>query len=147
MTMTQIRQRVLQLAKQKKIGLVVVDYIGIITPEDERQPREQQVALMSRGFRVLAKEAKLPIILLSQINDEGKLRESRAVGHEANNVIVIEADPATPEKVTLNIVKGRKIPKGRHEIPFDFRHAKLIGKEIRIGGNDIPQKRGYNNDR
>ena len=119
LTMAQIRKRVEQLKAENKIGMVIIDYVQIISPEDSREPREQQVAKIAREIRALAKESKLPFIILSQLNDDGKLRESRVVAHEAHNVILLEADESKyPASMKMKVVKGRRIPKKNYELTY-----------------------------
>lgn len=95
-------------AIRDRIGLVIVDYIQIIAPTDAREPREQQVAGIAREMRILSKQTKLPFVVLSQLNDEGKLRESRVVAHEAHNVIQLECNEEQTQ-MEVKIVKGRQI--------------------------------------
>ncbi len=115
LTAAAIRNRTLQLVREKQIGLAVVDYIQFVFPENSNEPREQQIAAVSRALRALAKEARIPILVLSQLNDDGKLRESRVIGHDAHNVVQIENIDKSP---VFRVVKGRSIPKGPHEFVF-----------------------------
>lgn len=50
------------------LDLIVVDYIQLMAPTDSRAPREQQVAAMSRGLKLLAKELMVPVVALAQLN-------------------------------------------------------------------------------
>lgn len=97
------------------LALVVLDYLQMIAVDGYRDNREQQVASLSRGAKALAKTLKCPVIALSQLNEEGKVRESRAIGHDANCVIVLEEDDG---QIEAKVVKGRSIPKG--SFYFDF---------------------------
>ncbi len=119
----QIRVRVMQLKSAGKIGLVVVDYIQFVNPGLTKESREQQVAGISNTLRALARETKLPFVILSQLNDEGRLRESRVIAHNANVVIVVEAEE---EKFTAKVIKGRGIPCQDYEMEFDRLHALLV---------------------
>lgn len=111
-TPDKVRARTLQLCAASRIGLLVVDYIQFLTSENSRDSREQQVAQVSRAIRALAKEAKIPVIVISQLNDDGKLRESRVIAHDAHVVALIEDGK-------LRIVKGRNIPKLEFELYFN----------------------------
>lgn len=108
MTVAELDAKASQLAEEGKIKLVVADYAQIFSPEDINAPREQQIAKIARGFRASAKNLKLPYIVLSQLNDEGKLRESRVLAHEAHTVILLETDD---NKMKMKVVKGRSIRK------------------------------------
>lgn len=118
----QIRVRSLQLIGAKKIGLIVVDYIQFVSPEASRETREQQVAQISHKLRALARETRLPMVILSQLNDEGKLRESRVISHNANVVITVDQDG---DVFTAKVVKGRGIPTGEYRMDFNRRLARL----------------------
>jgi KaiC/GvpD/RAD55 family RecA-like ATPase len=119
----QIRLRVLQLKNAGKIGLVVVDYIQFVNPEWTRDSREQQIATISHRLRALAREARVPMLILSQLNDEGKIRESRVVSHNANVVMLVEVEG---DIVTAKIVKGRGIPLAEYKLEFQRIFGKLI---------------------
>lgn len=137
MTASQIRQRAVQLNKEKKIGLVVVDYIQFVTPDDTRETREQQIAGVARAMRSLAKEIKKPVVVLSQLNDEGKLRESRVIAHDAHVVILIEDLETKP---MFRVVKGRSIPKGDYLFEFEAQYCR-VKKPAKIEPADMPHTR------
>lgn len=119
----QIRVRVMQLKSAGKIGLVVVDYIQFVNPGLTRDNREQQVAAISHTLRSVARETKLPFLVLSQLNDEGKLRESRVISHNANLVLTVEI---RGDDVAVRIVKARGIPFGEYHLEFNRTMARLI---------------------
>jgi hypothetical protein len=132
-----IRRRTLQLAADSRIGLAVVDYAQLVEPENRGDQREQQVAQVGRGLRVLAKDSKLPFIVLSQVNDDGMLRESRVLGHEAANVFRISKKKGV---LTLRIDKGRKIPSDPVPLHFDATFCRIgeaTGHEIEP--QDVPE--------
>lgn len=127
----QIRLRTLQLAAEKRIGLIVVDYIQFVNPEWTKESREQQVAQISHGLRVLARESRLPMIVLSQLNDEGKLRESRVIAHNANTVLMVEVQKQSPppDRLKISVVKGRGIPMGEYYLNFEREFARLYDEQ------------------
>lgn len=137
-TVEQIRKQVLQLKADNRIGLVIVDYAQLVMPMNDRDSRELQVAAIARGLRVLAKDAQLPLIVLSQLNEDGKIRESRVLAHEAANVFVLETKEN--QDMILHTVKGRKIPS--HPIPvyFEALYCRMAEKETRkIDESDMPK--------
>lgn len=84
------------------LSLVMVDYIGLIEPDDLRAPREQQVARISRALKNLAKELNVPVIALCQLNRAKEsnerpqlknLRESGAIGNDAHMVLFLHKPP------------------------------------------------------
>lgn len=69
-----------RLKSQGKLGLLIVDYLQLIrTAAQKDRNREQEVAHISRTLRLLALELNIPVIALSQLNEEGRARESRAI--------------------------------------------------------------------
>jgi replicative DNA helicase len=81
-------------AKETK-GALIVDYLQLIPDGDlgrKQDSRERRIAAMSAQLRALAIELKWPIIALSQLNDDGQIRESRAVGHDAEIVLEVQDD-------------------------------------------------------
>ena len=124
LTAKQIRGRVMQLKHEEHIRLVMVDYAQLVAPEDAREPREQQVAHIARELRSLAKEVRLPFLVLSQLNDEGKLRESRVLAHEAHNVCRIEETDSGG--LQMRVYKGRRIPKKTYALDWQPLFCKVL---------------------
>jgi replicative DNA helicase len=55
-------------AETKDLGVIIIDYIQLMRPEDPRQNRVEQVGQMSRGLKILARELNVPVIALSQLS-------------------------------------------------------------------------------
>lgn len=121
-----IRRKVLQLSAENKIGLVVVDYIQIVTTSEFKDNREQQIAGISRSLRSLAKEANVPIIVLSQINEDGKLRESRAISHDAHIVMLVQDLEKTSAQIQVK--KGRHIRKGNYDLLTNLQYHRISSR-------------------
>lgn len=86
--------------QEKGLDLVVVDYIGLITPAPGASTRENEISILSRGFKALARELDVPVVLLVQLNRSvenrqikkpmlSDLRESGALEQDADMVIFI----------------------------------------------------------
>lgn len=104
---------------KKKYGLdaVVVDYLQLVSPANLRSNvnRQQEVADISRRLKMLAVELDVVVVALSQLNDAGQLRESRAIGQDADIVMFIR-DPAKSDdsfEKTIVIDKNRNGPRGQ----------------------------------
>jgi len=122
-TPEQIRARCVQLKREEKIALVVVDYLQFVTASGAfKDNREQQVAAISRSFRALAKELRLPVIVLSQLNDDGRIRESRVIAHDSHIVLIVQDDG---ENFVVKIQKGRSIPKADYLMRYDRQFCRL----------------------
>jgi replicative DNA helicase len=95
------------------IDLIAVDYIQLVGVSDkEGLSREQQVSLVSRSLKKMAKEHHCPVISASQLNDDGKVRESRAIMQDADVLLKID-----PEKGCIHVGKNRDGERG-NELPL-----------------------------
>lgn len=93
-TISLLRKRIREL----KPDLVIVDYIQLMNVEGNMQNREREVASLSRELKNITLDFDMPVIQLSQLNDEMKdfrpwgerpMRDSKAIFHDSNNVIYI----------------------------------------------------------
>jgi len=88
--------------KRNPLDLVVIDYVQLIdTEQAKNSTRQESVAGVSRALKRLAAELGIVIIALSQLNDNGELRESRSLGMDANIVLKIIVDKASQEREIL----------------------------------------------
>ncbi len=122
---------------EQQLGLIVVDYLqlarGMGGKRDDN--REREIADISRGLKALAKDLKLPIIAVSQLNrglekrEDKKpqlsdLRESGAIEQDADLVLFIHRDEMfNPEsadkgKAELVVAKNRHGPTGNVALSF-----------------------------
>jgi replicative DNA helicase len=98
MTIFEIRAKARRMCSKEKIGLLIVDYLQLISG-DNRIPREQQIAEISRGVKLMAKELRIPVVVLSQVNRSSEkerrqpklsdLRESGAIEQDADLVMIL----------------------------------------------------------
>lgn len=100
----EIRTKCRKLKMEKNIGLVVIDYLQLISGSNKRNgSREQEISEISRSLKVLAKELNVPVIALSQLSraveqrDEHRpmlsdLRESGAIEQDADIVMFLYRD-------------------------------------------------------
>jgi replicative DNA helicase len=107
------------IIRQSEATLVIADYAQLIRPNLKDSNREQEVAKISRTLRLIAMETKKPIILLSQLNEQGRSRESRALEQDttANWNIVFDEDE--PNERTIEIPYQRNGESGiRFKVAF-----------------------------
>jgi replicative DNA helicase len=118
-TIAQATAQARRWAQQHGIRLLVADYIQRFSAFGEN--REREIASIGAGFKNIALELGIPVIALSQLNDDGKLRESRALGQDGDSVWKLENDgerqPAV-QSVILRIEKCRDGEVGN--VPLTF---------------------------
>jgi replicative DNA helicase len=89
--------------KQNDLGLIVIDYLQLIQPERASDPRQEQVAGIARRLKFLARELKVPVLCLSQLNRQAEdardhvprlshLRESGAIEQDADVVMFVHRE-------------------------------------------------------
>jgi replicative DNA helicase len=99
MTILEMRAKARRLHNQHPLGLIIIDYLQLISGSDARSPREQQIAEISRGIKAMAKELSVPVVVLSQLNRESEkerrqprlsdLRESGSIEQDADVVLLL----------------------------------------------------------
>ena len=117
----EIRTKCRKLKMERDIGLVVIDYLQLITASGKKNAsREQEISEISRSLKILAKELKIPVIALSQLSRSAEkrqedkrpmlsdLRESGAIEQDADIVMFIYREDYynsdTPEKNVAEII-------------------------------------------
>lgn len=107
------------LKHEHDIKCLAVDYIQLLTPgttTDEN--RERAMSAAAQALKQIAKELKIVVIALSQVNEHGKLRESRAIGHHSDAVMTIKHDEDEPGLAHINVNKNRTGPIGSVSVTF-----------------------------
>lgn len=117
----------------ENIGLVVVDYLQLLHPDEKSNSREREIAEMSRSFKQLALDLGIPVLLLSQLNRQTEqadrepkvsdLRESGAIEQDADIVLLLHtrgADRSSPRPdVKCLVGKSRSTGTGAAFMRFD----------------------------
>src|SRR6266702_2302203 len=140
LSILQLRAKARRMAQQYGIKLFVVDYLQLLHSTARRaENRQQEIADISNGIKALAKELKVPVIVLSQLNRElekdknrkprlSDLRESGAIEQDADLVALLykpssgDDEDSGPEQdaapVNLLIAKQRNGPTGDINLTF-----------------------------
>jgi replicative DNA helicase len=98
--MLRIAANARRLKKRQDIRLVVIDYLQLIDPENKRDSRQEQVAHISRRLKFLARELRIPVMALAQVNRSSEdrqdhrprladLRESGSIEQDADTVLML----------------------------------------------------------
>lgn len=99
-SMLRIAANARRLKLRHGIKLIVVDYLQLIEPDNRRDPRQEQVAQISRRLKALAKELQIPVVALAQVNRASEdrqdhrprladLRESGSIEADADTVMLL----------------------------------------------------------
>lgn len=140
-TLPLLQTKVRRLASQVDIGLVIVDYLQIMSSHgNPNQNREGQISAISRGFKILARDLKFPLISLAQLSRKvesreikkpimSDIRESGAIEQDADLIMFLyresyykskeegEAEPAGTV-AELILAKHRNGPTGSVKLAF-----------------------------
>lgn len=120
-TISELRNRARRAHKRGKLGLIVVDYLQLVSAGGEN--RTGEISQVSLGLKRLAKELNTPVLALSQLNRElerrpnkrpimADIRESGQIEQDADKILFIYRDEIynkdSPEKGTAEIIAGKQ---------------------------------------
>jgi replicative DNA helicase len=143
-TMMEIRSKLRRLKSQcPDLGLVIIDYLQLMTSGTNVENRVQEVSQISRSLKVLARDLEVPILALSQLSRAveqrhdkrpilSDLRESGSIEQDADVVMFVYRDEYyNPEEsesagiAELHIAKHRNGPTDMTKLAFQKRYAKF----------------------
>ena len=124
MSVTMMKSR---LRRVKNLGLVVIDYLGLMQSESRNENRAVEVGEISRGIKLMAKEFGVPILTCAQLNravearKEGvpqlsDLRDSGSIEQDADSVMFLHRKENEEQKVQVIIAKNRHGATGTIEL-------------------------------
>lgn len=144
-TLAEVRSEAVSWASEhvKGKGLVVVDYVQLMTGSSRRDSRQQQIGECSRGLKNLAKELSVPVIELAQLNRDcekredkrpvlSDLREAGDLEQDADAVMFVYRDEVydegTPDKGIAELIFGkhRNGPTGTVRLGFEGKHTRFF---------------------
>ncbi|MBV8164516.1 MAG: replicative DNA helicase [Candidatus Eremiobacteraeota bacterium] len=148
LTVGEVRSRSRRLAATTGLDLVIIDYLQLLRSTNARTTnRVEIIDEICRSLKALAKELRVPVIALAQLNRSPEsrndkrpmlsdLRESGGIEQEADVVAFIYRDeyynPPTPENeniAEINIAKQRNGPTGLVQLRFDKRYTSFADLE------------------
>ena len=151
LNLMEIRAKARRLrAKEKNLGLIILDYLQLMMGDIGAENRQQEVSRISRGLKILARELGVPVLALSQLSRQveqragnkpvlSDLRESGSIEQDADVVLFIYRDEVynrdSPAKGTAEIIVGkqRNGPIGECKLAFAqnyTRFADLADKSL-----------------
>ncbi len=145
LTIMDIRARARRLKKAEgSLGVVVIDYLQLMTGRAKAENRQVEVSEISRGLKILARELEVPVIALSQLSRSlesrqdkrpqlSDLRESGSLEQDADVVLFLyresEYDPETPadrrDDALVIVAKHRNGPTGSAHLLFLSQYARF----------------------
>jgi len=151
----ELRAKARQLKTEKKIDLLIIDYIQLLNAGTRSENRQQEMSYISRSLKALAKELDIPILCLSQLSRAvenrtnhrpimSDLRESGAIEQDADVVLFIyrqfvytdsEEDKNIGEII---IAKHRNGPTGTAKVTFIADYARFENYEFSDRVSDVP---------
>ncbi len=161
MTLMEIRAKARRMRQRHDLKLIIVDYLQLMTSPKRVESRQQEVADLSRGLKLLAKEIECPVVAVSQLNrgpeqrtdKRPQLSDLRESGCLTSSTRLVRAD--TNQEVTLGELcrtgatnipvwaldeRLKYVPRTlTHAFPCDrklvYRMRLASGKEIEATGN------------
>ena len=151
LTPTEVRARARRLSRERGLGLIIVDYLQLMQVPGTKENRATEISEISRSLKALAKELRVPVIALSQLNrgveqrtDKkpvmSDLRESGAIEQDADVIMLIYReevyDQDTPRKGIADIIvaKQRNGPTGEVHLTFLGKYTRF--ENMASGGYD-----------
>jgi len=149
MKLSGLRSQARKLRSQHKVEIIFVDYLGLISSENSRAQRFEQIQEISKSLKSLARELKIPIVVLCQLNRDAQfevptlanLRDSGSIEQDADLVLFLNR-PQPPKKkyeeekpvsalnddivpTDLIIAKQRNGPTGEVKLQLVKKYAKF----------------------
>ena len=157
LTPTKLRSRCRRLMMDKKLDLVVVDYLGLMHADGRVENRQLEVSEISRQLKAIALELKIPIVACAQLSRANKdrldkrpvlsdLRDSGSIEQDADVVMFLHREeyynPDTEDKniAEVNIVKQRSGPLRTVKLAWlsEITTFANLAREEKQGGGDAP---------
>ena len=134
-TIVDIRAKARRLKSQHDLGLIIIDYLQLMSSHRRVESRQQEVSEISRSLKLLAKELDIPVIAVSQLNRDPEkrvdkrpqlsdLRESGSLEQDSDVVMFLHRedlyseDPAVKGVANLVVAKHRNGPTDKVKMTF-----------------------------
>ena len=148
----EMKSKCRRLKAEEGLDLVVIDYLQLMNPEGKSDSRTQEISVISRNLKLLARELDCPVLVLSQLsrapetrNDHrpmlSDLRESGSIEQDADIVIFLyrdeyyNEDTEAPGECEVIIAKQRSGPTGTVKVTWLDKYTKFVDS---TGSVDVP---------
>lgn len=150
LTIGQIRARARKAHRKAPLGLVVVDYLQLITHAGKSEGRRLEIEAITRGLKEMAKELNIPVIALSQLSRSvenrtnkrpmmSDLRESGSIEQDADVIAFVYRDEVynedSPDCGVAEVIVGkhRNGDIGTRRLAFQGQHCRFMDLVIKWG--------------
>ncbi len=149
-----IHAKLRRLKAEQDLGLVIVDYLQLMTVRGKSENRTQEISTLSRGLKLLSKELKVPFLVLSQLSRAPEqrpgdhrpqlsdLRESGSIEQDADMVMFVfreeyykRDDESLRGKAEVILAKQRNGPTGTAKLAFLHQYTKFENLMEDVGGD------------
>jgi replicative DNA helicase len=152
-----VHSKLRRLQAEADLGLVIVDYLQLMQGRGRQENRQQEISSLSRGFKLMSKELRVPFLVLSQLSRAPEtrpgdhrpmlsdLRESGSIEQDADIVgFIFREEVYRPDKESLKgiaefiLAKQRNGPTGRIKLAFLNRFTKFENLSADTGDDETP---------
>jgi replicative DNA helicase len=152
-----VHSKLRRLQAEQDLGLVIVDYLQLMQGRGRFENRVQEVSSLSRGFKLLSKELRVPFLVLSQLSRATEtrqgdhrpilsdLRESGSIEQDADIVaFIFREEVYRPDKESLKgtaeliLAKQRNGPTGRVKLAFLNQYTRFENLSADTGDEPAP---------
>ena len=160
-SIAELRAKARRLKIQHQIELVVIDYLQLMQGSGREESRQQEVSKISGGLKALAKELKIPVLVLAQLNREvekgtasslpklSHLRESGSIEQDADVVVFLHRDrdqaknlpPGQSVEAKLIVEKNRNGETGYVNLEFFPSRMEFVNVRYTTGDRPEPEKK------
>jgi replicative DNA helicase len=152
-----VHSKLRRLQAEQDLGLVVIDYLQLMQGRGRYENRVQEISSLSRAFKLMSKELRVPFLVLSQLSRAPEtrpgdhrpmlsdLRESGSIEQDADMVgFIFREEVYRPDKESLKglaeliLAKQRNGPTGRVKLAFLNRYTKFENLAADTGDDNAP---------
>ena len=143
MTVLEMKSKARRLQQQHGLGLVIIDYLQLMTGSARAESRQQEISQISRSLKGMAKDLNVPVLALSQLSRAvesrsdhkpmlSDLRESGSIEQDADVVMFIfreeyykPDDEEVRNRATVIVGKQRNGPTGEFDLHFHKEYTRF----------------------
>lgn len=142
----EMKSKCRRLKAEEGLDLVIIDYLQLMNPEGKSESRTQEISVISRNLKLLARELDCPVLVLSQLSRAPEtrtdhrpmlsdLRESGSIEQDADIVIFLyrdeyynKEDSEKPGECEVILAKHRSGPTGSIDVAWVERYTQFKDK-------------------